>query len=179
VWNAEQIDGIEAKVASELAKFSSEPVNVVESAQAIVDGWKTGPAIRHGDSRAYYTPGTDIISVPAMQAFEDAESYYRTLFHELVHGTGHRTRLERDGVANPARFASHEYSEEELIAEMGASMLAGFSGIATAEADENSAAYLRFWLKKLRSEPKLLEMSGRAAQKAVDLIRGTQWKKAA
>lgn len=178
VWNAEQITGIEAKVESELAKFSSEPVNVVESAQAIVDGWKTGPVIRHGDTRAYYTPGTDTVSMPAMQAFGDAEGYYRTLFHELLHSTGHRNRLERDGVANPARFASHEYSEEELIAEMGASMLAGFSGIATAEADENSAAYLRFWLKKLRSEPKLLEMSGRAAQKGVDLIRGTQWKKA-
>ena len=116
--------------------------------------------------------------MPEMQAFESAEAYYRALFHELVHSTGHRNRLERDGIANPARFASHEYSEEELIAEMGASMLAGFSGIATPEADDNAAAYLHFWLKKLRAEPKLLEMSGRAAQKGVDLIRGTQWKKA-
>jgi hypothetical protein len=61
---------------------------------------------------------------------------------------------------------------------MGAAMLAGFAGIASPEADDNSAAYLTFWLKKLRAEPKLLEMTGRAAQKGVDLIRGVSWEKA-
>jgi antirestriction protein ArdC len=179
VWNTEQVSGIEDKVAAVFADMGTgEPVNPIAEAQAIVDGWKTGPEIAHGGGRACYTPAQDRVSMPQMQTFETGEDYYRTLFHELLHSTGHRNRLERDGVANPARFASHEYSEEELIAEMGAAMLAGFAGIASPEADDNSAAYRTFWLKKLRAEPKLLEMTGRAAQKGVDLIRGVSWEKA-
>jgi antirestriction protein ArdC len=84
--------------------------------------------------------------------------------------------LERDGVANPASFASHAYSEEELIAEMAASMLAGFAGISSEEADENSAAYLDHWLRKLKAEPNLLVSAGGAAQKAIDHIRNIKWE---
>ena len=94
--------------------------------------------------------------MPDRSAFESSEAYYRVLFHELAHSTGHRTRLERDGVANPALFASHAYSEEELIAEMAASMLAGHAGISSPEADDNSAAYLDHWVRKLKAEPNLL-----------------------
>ena len=111
-----------------------------------------------------------------MGAFESAEAYYRVLFHELTHSTGHRNRLARDGVVNPIRFGSHEYSEEELVAEMGAAMLAGHAGIG---ADvENSAAYLDTWLKKLKREPGMLVTAGGQAQKAADLIRGIKWENA-
>ena len=92
--------------------------------------------------------------------------------------TGHRNRLDRDGIANPAKYANHAYSEEELIAEMGATLLCGFSGIGSEEADENSAAYLDHWLAKLKSEPEILVAAGGAAQKAIDLIRGIKWEKA-
>lgn len=178
VWNVEQTEGLEALAASKLEKAEGEPVNPIEAAQAIVDGFHGKPDIRHGDSRAYYTPGTDTISMPDMQAFESAEAYYSTLFHELAHSTGHRTRLNRDGVVNVARFASHDYSEEELIAEMSAGMVAGHAGIDTPETVENSAAYLDHWLTKLKREPKMLTKAGGEAQKAADLIRGIKWEKA-
>jgi antirestriction protein ArdC len=116
--------------------------------------------------------------MPDIAAFESSEAYYRVLFHELGHSTGHRNRLERDGVANPAAFASHAYSEEELIAEMTAAMLAGHAGIGSEEADENSAAYLDHWLRKLKAEPNLLVSAGGAAQKAVDHIRNIKWEAA-
>jgi antirestriction protein ArdC len=46
-----------------------------------------------------------------------------------------------------ASFGSSNYSKEELVAEMTAAMLCGVTGI-TQETIENSAAYLRGWLKK-------------------------------
>lgn len=176
VWNVEQTTGLTELAASKLEKEAGPPVNPIEAAQAIVDGYH-GPTIRHGDARAYYTPGTDTVTMPEMQAFASAEAYYSTIFHELAHSTGHRTRLDRDGVANPARFASHDYSEEELVAEMSAGMLTGFAGIETPETVENSAAYLDHWLAKLKREPGMLAASGGMAQKAVDLIRGIKWEK--
>jgi antirestriction protein ArdC len=178
VWNTEQVEGIDEHVAKAFAGVVTEPKNPIEEAEALVNGFTGKPEIRHGDARAYYTPTADRVSMPNLAAFETAEAYYRVLFHELTHSTGHRTRLERDGVANPAAFASHAYSEEELIAEMGAAMLAGFAGIGSEEADENSAAYLDHWLKKLKADPNILVAAGGAAQKAVDMIRGIKWAKA-
>ena len=173
VWNADQIDGISNHPNLQIER--SETVNPIVSAEAIVNGFH-GPAISHGGGRACYSPSRDSVSMPEMSAFESAEAYYRVLFHELTHSTGHRNRLARDGVVNPVRFASHDYSEEELVAEMGAAMLAGHSGIG---ADvENSAAYLDHWLAKLKREPGMLVTAGGAAQKAADLVRGIKWENA-
>lgn len=178
VWNVEQTTGLEELAASKLEAEAGEPVNPIEAAQAIVDGFH-GPTIRHGSGRACYSPSNDTVTMPDMQAFASAEAYYSTMFHELAHSTGHRTRLARDGVVNPVRFASHDYSEEELVAEMSAGMLTGFAGIDTPETVENSAAYLDHWLAKLKREPSWLASAGGQAQKAVDLIRGITWEKPA
>ena len=150
-----------------------------DALESIVDGWQGKPEMRTGGSECGYSPRTDTTILPEMQAFENGEAYYRALFHELAHSTGHRTRLNRDGVANPVRFASHDYSEEELVAEMSAGMVAGHAGIDTPETVENSAAYLDHWLAKLKREPKMLSKAGGEAQKAADLIRGIKWEKAA
>ena len=178
LWNIEQVNGINSAVEEAFAGKFPEPKNPIEEAEALVSGYIGAPGIKTGSARAFYSPNADTVTIPEISAFETAEAYYRTLFHELTHSTGHRTRLERDGVANPASFASHAYSEEELIAEMGASMLAGFAGIATEEADENSAAYLDHWLRKLKADPNILVAAGGAAQKAVDHIRNVKWEKA-
>ena len=179
VWNCEQVNGINHLVEEAFAGVStSEPKEPIEAAELLVAGYPGAPEIAHGDSKCRYIPSKDRVSMPDITAFEDAEGYYRALFHELTHSTGHLSRLERDGIANHAAFASHEYSEEELIAEMGASLLSGFAGIGSEEADENSAAYLDFWLKKLKADPNLLVSAGGAAQKAIDHIRNIKWEKA-
>ena len=173
VWNLEQVDGIEDH--PNLAVKVDELREPCVEAEGLVNGYRGRPEIRHGGGRACYVPNSDEIRMPEKSAFECEEEYYRVLFHELTHSTGHRNRLAREGIANPARFASHAYSEEELVAEMGATMLAGYAGIASEEADENSAAYLDTWLKKLKAEPRMLVTAGALAAKAVDLIRGIKW----
>jgi antirestriction protein ArdC len=177
VWNIEQTTGLEALAASKLEAFDGEVLNPIEEAQSIVDGWHGKPVIGYGNSRAFYTPTNDTVSMPDLQAFENAEAFYHTLFHELAHSTGHRTRLARDGVVNPVRFGSHDYSEEELVAEMTAGLLAAHAGIDSEDADANSAAYLDHWLAKLKREPSWLSQAGGQAQKAADLIRGIKWEK--
>jgi antirestriction protein ArdC len=63
--------------------------------------------------RAYYRPGTDSVHMPVRSRFVDAPHYYSTLFHELVHSTGHASRLNR---TFGARFGDELYSKEELVA---------------------------------------------------------------
>lgn len=174
VWNSEQVDGIGEAVAK-ASRGEAVSVDPITAAEALIESYCGKPDIRHGGGAAYYTPSEDSVTVPARDSFESAEAYYRTLFHELAHSTGHRNRLARPGVVNPVRFASHEYSEEELVAEMAAAMLASEAGIATEELDANSAAYLDHWLGVLKANPEMLITAGGAAQKASDLVRGIRW----
>ena len=72
---------------------------------------------------------------------------------------------------NVAAFGSNRYSEEELIAEMGAAFLCGHVGIDTGTID-NSAAYIHHWMQQLRQDKRLIVRTAARAQKAADFILG-------
>ena len=170
VFNVTQCDDI--KVPVEATATEHEPIAECES---IVDGWAGKPPIVHGGNRACYSPSEDLISMPERGSFGKVEEYYSTLFHEMVHSTGHKDRLAREGITNPIKFASHSYSFEELVAECGAAFLCGNAGIIDHTID-NSAAYIANWAAKLKSEPKwIVDAAGKAA-KASDLILGVKEK---
>lgn len=95
--------------------------------------------------------------------------YYATLFHELVHSTGHDERLNRIELINSKGFRTQEYAIEELTAEMGASYLKSFAGIPI-EQLENNAAYIQGWLERLRNDKKFIVHASAQAQKATDFI---------
>jgi antirestriction protein ArdC len=109
--------------------------------------------------------------MPDAKCFFKDEEYYSTLFHEAVHSTGHRMRLNRHQQFSNLNFGSKDYSQEELVAEMGAAYLCGISGIETITID-NSAAYIEGWLKKLRTDKKFIVSAASLAQHAVDYILG-------
>ena len=125
-----------------------------------------GAEVVYGGDRAYYTPTSDRIYVPAVDQFDDSVAYWATLIHEHVHWTGHHSRLNRD-LSGP--FGSPEYANEELIAELGAAIACALLGI-TAQPRADHAAYLGHWLAILQDDPKALFRSAAAAQRAVDLL---------
>lgn len=168
-FNALQCDGL--KLPEEPKVENAPTFDPIEKCEQIVRAYKTIPAIDHGGDRACYSPTFDRVSMPHKEAFDTREAYYATLFHELVHSTGHEMRLKRDGIMNPIRFGSHDYSFEELVAECGSAFLCSHAGIIDHTLD-NSAAYIASWIKKLQSEPKwVVEASGKAT-KAMELIMG-------
>ncbi len=111
------------------------------------------------------------------ERFESPESYYSTLFHELMHSTGHESRLNRKGIAETVEFGSQTYGREELVAEMGAAFLCGHAGIENATID-NSASYLDGWLRAIKQDAKLVVTAAAQAQKAADLILNVNWSEA-
>ena len=143
----------------------------IAACEQIVAGMPHPPSVRHGGNRACYWPAADQISMPRRETFVGSEAYYATVFHELTHSTGHPDRLNRKTLVAGAPFRSPTYSKEELVAEMGAAFLCAESGIDDPTI-ENSAAYLRGWLKYLSSDPKALVIAGAQAQKAADYILG-------
>ena len=102
------------------------------------------------------------------------EAYYRpsTLFHELTHSTGHKSRLDR--IADMAAFGSEAYSKEELVAELGASFLVNHSGLESTESFGNNAAYIAGWLSALKNDKRLIVTAAGAAEKAAQMILGKE-----
>lgn len=166
VFNIKDCEGIESR--RKVETFDHDPI---EEAEKIIEGYPDAPEITFAPGRAFYRPSDDIISIPEKSDFEQVEEYYSTIFHEMVHSTGHKKRLGRNGVTKLSAFGSHEYSKEELVAEIGAAMLCGLAGIEQ-ETLDNSAAYVQGWLKKLEGDSKFIVSAASQAQKAADYIAG-------
>jgi antirestriction protein ArdC len=128
--------------------------------------------VRYGYNAASYSLIADVVSLPDPEQFDGDEEYYCTLFHELIHSTGNKKRLGR---IEPALFGSDPYAREELVAEIGASFLAGVAGFEEAGGDQ-SAAYIAHWLTAIRNNSKLVIQAAAQAQKAADLILGTTFE---
>jgi len=166
VFNLEQVEGIEPPPATESTINIFTPI---DAAQQIIAGMPLRPDIHHGGNNACYSPMLDYVKLPVPEAFESPEEYYSTAFHELTHATGHVSRVGRKGILEPSYFGSHEYSKEELVAEMGAAFLCGYAGIEQ-RIIENSAAYIQGWLKALKNDKKMLIMAAAQGQLASDFI---------
>jgi antirestriction protein ArdC len=131
----------------------------------------SAPVINHGMSKAFYSPSADIVAMPDRERFDSEAGYYATLYHELVHSTGAKSRLNRSTLTESAGFGSDPYCKEELIAEMGATFLCGHAEIIE-RTIVSSAAYLNGWLERLRHDKMLLVQAAAQAQKAADFILG-------
>jgi len=166
VFNVAQLDG----VAVPEIPVPPDPFTPIERCAQLVEAMPQRPAIVHGYHRACYTPATDTLHMPLPACFERPEAYYTTLYHELVHASGHRGRLNRATLTAPCLFGDPTYAKEELVAEMGATYLCGVCGIAHTTI-ANSAAYLQSWMAVLRHDATLLVQAAAQAQRAADYIQ--------
>ena len=169
VFEVGQCEGIKRKF--EVKKTDTEPV---AEAQKVFDDYVTREGIKvdNDNEQAFYRPSTDTIALPSIKRFEKVAEYYSTAFHEAIHSTGSAKRLNREGVVSLTFFGSHDYSKEELIAELGASMTLNRLGMETVESFKNSTAYIQNWLKKLQSDPKFIVNASGKAEKAVKFLFG-------
>jgi antirestriction protein ArdC len=174
VFNAMQTDGIAFPALTEREAM---PENRrIEKAEQIVANMPQPPIIMQGQrGMAAYKPSTDTVFMPPFGAFATAEDYHLTLFHECIHATGHESRLNRKTLVDHDGFGGKVYSQEELVAEMGAAFL-GLEADIVQDNNLNAAAYIQHWLDVLR-EPDhkrwLVKASNQAAR-AADFILGIQ-----
>ena len=132
------------------------------------------PRIQEGvKTEACYRRAIDLVDMPARGSFDTLEDFYGTLFHEIVHASGHESRLNRKTVVENDGFGGKVYSEEELVAEMGAAFLATDADIVRDD-HEQSAAYLQSWIKALGKEDhrRWIVRAANQAGKAADFILG-------
>lgn len=124
------------------------------------------PRIVWGNKAAYYLE-RDYIELPPREAFKTIENFYSTAFHELVHWTGHPSRLARD---LSGRFGDKAYAMEELIAEMGAAFLSTYAGFQIKKLQHPE--YIHSWLRVIEEDKtyRAVFTAARKAQEACDWL---------
>lgn len=167
VFNVEEIEGLPAQYQPPAAAPAVPTPETLVTAERFFAA--TGATFRHGGNRAYYSRSADAIQLPPPAAFHDAESYAATKAHELMHWTGHSSRLSREF---GKRFGDNAYAFEELIAELGAAFLCAMLGV-TPEIQPDHADYLAYWLSILKADKRAIFTAAAQAQAAAG--RG-QWK---
>ena len=164
VFNADQVDGIDVDALKGEQLDPAQRVQELEDALAEI-----GAIVNTGtDGRAFYRPSTDEISMPPFESFKSREGYYATLAHEMMHWTGHSSRLNRP---NMNQFGNEAYAREELVAEIASAFFLAALGV-SAEPREDHAQYLASWLRALKNDPNALQDAFKEAQKASDFIIG-------
>lgn len=163
VFNFEQAEGL-----------GLEPQNVerddhaISSVEPLASIMCPQVEIQRKGASAFYSPSRDLVVMPRAELFESIEAYEQTLAHELIHATGHSTRLARNEVCDPITFGSDPYAREELVAELGAAFLTNELGISSDL--QQSASYVSGWLNALKNDKSLIVKAASSAQAAVDFI---------
>jgi len=168
VFNVDQIEGL-----PEAFYAVPEPILDTVERDAAADSFfaATGADIRHGGTQAYYAVEPDYVQMPSFEIFQDPESYYATLGHEITHWTRHTDRLDRS--FGRKRWGDEGYAQEELVAELGAAFLAADLGLSPEPRAEH-AAYIDHWLRGLRNDTRYFFQATAHAQRAVDFLHDLQ-----
>lgn len=118
VYNGEQIEGLppyqpRPAAAGELEKKVDA---LLESAECTI--------LETAQDEAFYQRGCDTIYLPLRSAFRDLEAFASAAAHEMIHSTGHPSRLNRAFGKWPGFGPPDDlYCMEELRAELGSFFL--------------------------------------------------------
>lgn len=165
IFNISDVEGIDFQTPEIF--HTHDPLDQCEK---IITGIPSPPTIRFGGNQPYYAPPIDTVQMPGINQFESPEAYYATFFHELIHSTGHVSRLMREEVMGTVKFGSLIYSQEELTAEIGAAFLCRMAGIDNPATFTNSTAYIQGWLSKLKDDKKFIFQAASKAKRAVNYL---------
>ena len=170
VYNGASIEGIDFQLDKlQIGRAVPDTAPENQAAALIVENYPNPPAIKHEGNRAYYSPSGDYVKMPKKEQFDSINDYYRILFHELTHSTGHDKRLDR-GIH--LMLEKEDYAKEELVAEFGAVFLSAWAGIMW-YTNKNHAVYLKNWnsaIKESENDNKFLMKAASLAQAATDYI---------
>lgn len=168
VFNVEQCENIPPALIPSYA-VPLEHKDPIQECEFVIEDYKTCPSIHFGSDGASYVHVKDYINMPFRERFISQEQFYATLFHEMIHSTGHESRLNRKEITESPDYETDEYALEELVAEIGAGYLCSFTGIESATI-KHHAAYIKSWLQVFENDKKFVVIASARAQKAVDYI---------
>lgn len=140
---------------------------VSKTCEFVISSMPNPPKLERTASHASYELVEDVISLP--KGGKKDMLFYSNYFRQLVHSTGHDSRLARKGVAEMSELADRPLNScEDLVADIGLCFLLSSIGVHTVF--KNSPEYIGGWIEKLKEDKKLAVVAANRAQKACDYI---------
>jgi len=148
---------------------SSPGFSPYEKAEAIIAHMPKPPQIYpHWGNYFGYVPDYDRIEIPYIELHEDKEKYYKGIFHELIHATGHPIRLYRKSL-DYGRHNRHAHAMEEMIAEAGAIALCRESDLLDNTLDE-SLSYIEHWSNYFKNPDQMVFRTACKGKQAANYV---------
>ena len=173
VFNISQIenlpDNIEVMEAKTNLNLKPETIKEIEGfvkntkAKIISDNSRCGQAGVY----AGYLPKEHSIIMNSKDRYKSLKHYYGTMFHELVHWTSKALKRKLDLKHRSYKTPSEDYCKEELVAELGASILTHRFGF---DYSTQHKTYIKSYWDALNSDEKVLFNAWSKAQKAVNYL---------
>lgn len=167
VYNLSQF----ARIPNKFAKNEDMQVEILrqysanEMADQIIENSQIN--IVHGGNCAKFVPAQNTVFVPDRNTFNSCEEYYATVFHEMIHATGPKMNRKFG-----ESFGDVQYAKEELIAEIGASMMLGMCGLDYPHMLQNHVAYLASWSKIIKDKKTEFVKAANSAYVAFEYLTG-------
>jgi len=164
VFNADQIEGLPKKYYFDPTTEGQENFKIEEIENFINN---IGLDYTTEGQRAFFSPKTDSITMPAIELFKNSQAYYATFLHEITHWTGAEKRLDREQRGRGQD--KQAYAFEELVAEIGSCFLCIHFGL-DPEIEIDHAPYIQSWIEVLENDHKAIFKAAAEAQKAVEFL---------
>ena len=166
VFNGAQIDGI-----PELPQSRGTDIGAIRQQRDTLIA-NMGIGYREQGQSAYYSLGSDTVTLPPEASFDSAYGYMATFLHECGHASGHPDRLNRDMTGG---FGSESYAKEELRAEIASAFTAQALGLTASERDREletrqHMAYIQNWAQAIQDAPEELFKALKDAEKISDYL---------
>lgn len=162
LFNQDQVDGLEDGVVKAVAPIKPD----IAAARSFLESLDV-PVV-YGRYDAHYSPVDDAVFMPYREAFDSDADLISTLAHEMVHATGHASRIGRETLCDYHKDRAIR-AREELVADLGAAMIMADLGLAASPRPDH-AAYLASWLTLLKHDPRAIFTAAAQAQVAADWI---------
>lgn len=167
VFHISQVEGVKPLETNDTKQLFDDDT----TAEEIISNYsqRENIKINYYGNEAYYSPSKDHITMPEKWKFkENSNQYYSTIFHEIIHSTGHEKRLNR--LKANANFGNEEYSKEELVAEIGACGILNMLNISSEKSFRNNVAYIQNWIQALKNDKKLIVFASSQSEKATNYV---------
>jgi antirestriction protein ArdC len=165
VFNADQIEGLPDHYYPEPDSARVDPIERRDHLRAFYESVPI--MVKHMGTSAYYSPSSDMVVLPRPGDFKSMDFYATTRFHELVHATGNKERLDRKF---GKRFGDKAYAFEELVACIGQSVLCAEFGLPN-ELQDDHASYIASWISVLEGDKMAIIHAAAKAEQAVSWLR--------
>ena len=105
-----------------------------------------------------YDPATDTVTLPQKSQFRTEEEWYNSVFIELIRSEVIKARKSDD-------TSRVNLVKEELIVEIGASMVLNAVGLTRQEAADNTQSKVQEWIKEMNRDTRLIVSASSQAEK--------------